>query len=337
MLLSLGGAVAAGAVGGWQARRFLSGEGGSAVTQAAAGEGNSAGKPPSKLIDAHVHVVYAGLPGVPKTKAPDGTLFDAPIDEVARCIQAEMKRANVEHALCMPSRELAASDPLGVEGTRRLAARVPGLHPIGLADPERSDAAHLARVEETLKRGDVVALKAYLGYLHFGADHAGYLPYYRLAARYRIPVIFHTGDTYSHLAKVKYAHPLHIDEVAVDFPETKFVIAHLGNPWLTDAAEVIYKNNKAGVHENVWTDLSGLVVGAAADFDRLRQQGTLKIVKQSVLEALDFAERYDRLLYGSDWPLAPMNVYRDFIREVIPDQHHQAVFYDNAKALFRIG
>lgn len=336
VLLSLGGAAAAGALGGWQACRLLGGKDTPDGSQSAAGNDEPPDGTALKAIDTHVHVVNAKLPGVPNTQAPDGTSFDAPLQELARCVQVEMKRAGVEHALCMPDRQLGATDPLGVERTRLLAELVPGLHPMGLADPERFDADHLARVEETLKRGDVVAFKAYLGYLHHGPDSPGYRPYYRLAAKYSIPVVFHCGDTFSHLAKVKYAHPLNIDEVAVDFPDTKFVIAHLGNPWLTDAAEVVYKNNKAGVQENVWADISGLVVGSAADFDRYRRQGTLKNVTDAVQEALDFAERYDRILYGSDWPLAPMEVYRDLIREVVPKEHHRAVFYGNAKALFRL-
>jgi hypothetical protein len=335
VLMSVGGAVAAGAlgVGTWQACRFF-GRGDSSTSPISdAGEENSTVK---AVIDAHVHVVSVNLPGVPEARAPDGTPFDAPIDQLARCIQAEMRRAKVEHALCMPRRELSMADPLGVEGTRRLATRVPGLHPIGLADPERFDDAHVQRVEDTLTRGDVVALKAYLGYLHHGPQSPGYRPYYELASKYKIPVIFHCGDTFSHLAKVKYAHPLHVDDVAVDFPETNFVIAHLGNPWLQDAAEVIYKNNKKGGKENVWADLSGLVVGSEEDFQSYRQQGSLKTIRDDVRKALDFAERPDRFLYGSDWPLAPMAVYRDFIREIVPKQHHQAVFYDNAKALFRL-
>jgi hypothetical protein len=218
MLLSLGGAVAAGALGGWQACRFLGGRSSDLNQVMGVGNENPPGNAAMKVIDAHVHVVNVKLPGVPKTQAPDGTSFEAPVDQLAKAIQAEMSRANVEHALCMPGRELGATDPLGVEGTRRLATLVPGLHPIGLADPERFDGDHLARVEETLKRGDVVALKAYLGYLHYGPGSPGYRPYYRLAAKYRIPVIFHCGDTYSHLAKVKYAHPLPVDEIAVDFP-----------------------------------------------------------------------------------------------------------------------
>jgi predicted TIM-barrel fold metal-dependent hydrolase len=333
-LLKLSGAAVAGAVlgiAGWEARRFFTGP-------ANPTDIPKKPAPPVKkvVIDTHVHLVDTNLRGVPEKSAPDGTSFRSPPERLAKTIQAQMTEANVEHALCMPRREMDAKDPLGVEGTRRLAALVPGLHPIGLADPERFDNKHLEGVEESLKRGDVVGLKAYLGYLHHGPESPGYRPYYQLAAKYHIPVIFHSGDTWSHLAKVKYAHPMHIDEVAVDFPETNFVIAHLGNPWLMDAAEVIYKNNKKGVRENVWADLSAFLVGSADHFENYRKQGVFKNIGQDIRKAMEFTERPDRFLFGSDWPLAPMKDYRDFIREIIPEQYHQAVFYDNAKALFKI-
>jgi predicted TIM-barrel fold metal-dependent hydrolase len=124
--------------------------------------------------------------------------------------------------------------------------------------------------------------------------------------------------------------------VAVDFPETNFVLAHMGNPWLMDAAELIYKNNKPKFRENVWGELSGLIVGSAANFEQYRKEGALEIVMNDVRKAIGFAERPDRILYGSDWPLAPMATYRDFIRELVPQEFHRAVFYDNARALFGI-
>ncbi len=182
----------------------------------------------------------------------------------------------------------------------------------------------------------MVAFKAYLGYLHFPPDHPGYLPYYRLAAKHKIPVIFHTGDTWSHIARLKYAHPLPLDDLAVDFPETNFVLAHAGNPWLLDAAELIYKNNKPGFRENVWADLSGLLVGTAEVFAAYRREGVLKSVIHDVRRAIEFAERPDRFLFGSDWPLAPIDVYLDFIRDLVPPQHHQLVFHDNAASLFKL-
>jgi len=219
---------------------------------------------------------------------------------------------------------------LGVNATRQIACLVPGVYAVGVADPARTDADHLRRVEEELKQGTVKALKGYSGCLHYGPDSLGYAPYYGLAARYGVPFIFHTGDTYSSRAKVKFAHPLLVDEAAVDHPDVNFVMAHCGNPWLIDAAEVVYKN------ANVWADLSGLLVGDAADFDEMSQRGTLEKVARNVADAIDYSERLDRFLYGSDWPLAPMSSYRSFIEMIVPEEHRAAVFADNARELFRL-
>jgi predicted TIM-barrel fold metal-dependent hydrolase len=247
--------------------------------------------------------------------------------------------AGVEHALCMPKWKITEDDPLGIAETLEIASLTPGLglHPVGFADPTRTDEGHLRRVDEALKNRRVKALKAYLGYLHHGADSPGYRPYYELGAKHNIPVIFHTGDNYSRLAKVKYAHPLSIDEVAVDHPATRFVIAHMGYPWLVDAAEVIFKNNQSGGPENVWADLSGFVVGTAEDFAHLRRQGSLELVIAEVRKSLYYTQRPDRLMFGSDWPLAPMSVYRDFIGELVPGEYHQQVFRENALKFFDLG
>jgi uncharacterized protein len=78
------------------------------------------------------------------------------------------------------------------------------------------------------------------------------------------------------------------------------------------------------------------VVGSSAEFQEYRTKGLLKAVAQDIRKAFDYAERPHRFLYGSDWPLAPMATYRDFMREVIPEEHHQAIFRDNAKELFGI-
>jgi predicted TIM-barrel fold metal-dependent hydrolase len=276
------------------------------------------------MIDTHVHVVDPGLPG----QKPMPPLLGGPPEALADALGRQMKEAGVTHALAMGRWDAPADDPLGVSGTLRLAALVPGLHPVGVADPTRTHPDHLRRAEAQLKQGQVKALKAYLGYLHHGPDSPGYLPYYHLAATYRLPVIFHTGDTYSTKAKVRFAHPLLVDEVAVDHPGVRFVLAHLGNPWLTDAAEVVYKN------ENVWADLSGLLVGDEAFFRAGANQDAIRQAAEAVGKALRYSEKPDRFLYGSDWPLVPMDPYRRFIESIVPEAHRPAVFGGNARSLF---
>jgi predicted TIM-barrel fold metal-dependent hydrolase len=278
------------------------------------------------MIDAHIHVVPPKLPGVGSLSP----LLDEPLERLATTLRREMEAAGVQQALAMGSWMALAADPLGVEGTLRVARTVPGLHAIGVADPTISDPGHFHRVDALLAAGQVKALKGYLGYLHYGPDHPNYLPYYELAARHDVPFIFHTGDTYSPKAKLRFAHPLLVDDAAVDHPQVRFVLAHIGNPWLTEAAEVIYKN------VNVWADLSGLVVSDVSAFVAEERQEMLQDLIAGLRRAFRYAERPNRFLYGSDWPLAPMLAYRDFIRGAIPEVYHAQVFEENARLLFRI-
>ncbi|MBI1914661.1 MAG: amidohydrolase [Planctomycetes bacterium] len=278
------------------------------------------------MIDTHVHVVPPGLPGVGSLNlCPEGGAA-----EVATRLRGEMADTGVSQALAMGAWNTGPDDPLGINETLHLARAVPGLHAIGIADPLRSDPDHLRRAEAVLASGQVKGLKAYLGYLHYPPDHPGYVPYYELAARFKLPFVFHTGDTYSPNAKVRFAHPLLVDDVAVDHSDVRFVLAHAGNPWLTDAAEVVYKN------VNVWADLSGLVVGGLAAFAAEERQELLQEASAALRRAFRYAERPNRFLYGSDWPLAPMGAYRDFICASIPEIYHPLVFEDNARLLFRL-
>jgi predicted TIM-barrel fold metal-dependent hydrolase len=276
------------------------------------------------MIDTHIHVVPPRLPGV----GPLDPLLNGPPEAVADALRQQMAAAGVTQALAMGSWRGGDDDPLGVAATLRVAARVPGLHAIGVADPTRVDADHLRRAAAALSTGRVRALKAYLGYLHYGPEHPHYTPYYDLAARYRVPFVFHTGDTYSPYAKLRFAHPLLVDDVAVNHPDVRFVLAHLGNPWTRDAAEVVYKNM------NVWADLSGLVVGDEAAFTAEDRQDILSDLRHDVQRAFRYAERPNRFLYGTDWPLAPMPAYRDFVRTLIPTVFHDQVFAENARLLF---
>jgi len=279
------------------------------------------------MIDVHVHAVPPNLPGT-GTLAP---LLTAAPEVVAAELRRQMQAAGITTALAMGEWHTGPDDPLGVARTLRIAEQVPGLKAIGVADPTKTDAAHFARVEETLRAGKVVALKCYLGYLHFEPAHPNYRRYYELAARYNLPVMFHTGDTYSPRAKLKYAHPLGVDEVAVDHPDARFVMCHIGNPWTTDCAEVVYKNM------NVWADLSGLIVGDDADFASEEGRETMAELAVVIRRTIGYSERPNRFLFGTDWPLAPLPAYRDFIQAAVPAEYHESVFEENARRLFRLG
>jgi uncharacterized protein len=275
-------------------------------------------------IDCHIHVVPPALPGVGSLSP----ILRSNVSNVAVAIKREMQLAGIDQVLAMGEYRCTDTDPLGVTSTLAIAERVPGLRVIGICDPLRGDdILHLKRVETMLADPRVAALKCYLGYLHYEPAHAGYRRYYELAGMYKKPVIFHTGDTYSAQAKLKYALPVGVDEVAVDHPETKFVLAHLGNPWMVEAAEVIYKNI------NVWADLSGLLVGEDVDF----ASETVQDVMSRLRAAFRFAERPNRFVFGTDWPLIPIAAYAEFVRRSIPAEFHELVFSETPARLFGLG
>lgn len=183
----------------------------------------------------------------------------------------------------------------------------------------------LRELSDYLREGVVKGLKLYPGYEPFYPYDPRCRVLYDLALEYDVPVMIHTGDTYTPKAKVRFAHPLNVDDVAVDFPELKLVICHVGNPWIRDCMEVVYKN------KHVHADISGLVLG---DFTERFEAFMLAQVKDMILYAGD--PHY--LLYGTDWPICRMRTYLKFVRELgLPTDHLEMILWRNANRLFRLG
>lgn len=159
-----------------------------------------------------------------------------------------------------------------------------------------------SKFAEWYQEGKIVAVKFYTGYEHFyPVDHSAVLSRLEDVG---CPAIFHSGDCLNSVkcAKLKYAHPLHIDEVAVDFPKMNFIIAHMAYPWVRDAAEVCYKN------ANVYSDMSGFVYGKFEGDDIRKFSNTIN-------SFLDIAGN-DKLLFGTDWPISDQRSYLDTVDEL---------------------
>lgn len=184
-------------------------------------------------------------------------------------------------------------------------------------------------VEKHFQRKNCVGIKLYPGYNHFYIYDSVLDPFYQLAMHYKKVVAVHTGLTATANALLKFSHPLLVDEAATRYPRVQFVMCHIGNPWLADSVAVLMKNG------NVAADLSGLLEGridSMPDF-LTRKKGYIQFLT-GWLECLD---RYDRLLYGTDWPLVNIGNYIEFIASLIPKQHHDAVFFANANRIYELG
>lgn len=78
------------------------------------------------------------------------------------------------------------------------------------------------------------------------------LEIYRYCVRHGLPVLFHVGTSFISGTYLEYSRPIHFDAIAVDFPELRMVLAHLGHPWEGETIAVIRR------HPHVYADLSAL-------------------------------------------------------------------------------
>lgn len=190
----------------------------------------------------------------------------------------------------------------------------------------------LRQFEKWLRTDQVYGAKFYPGYEHFYPGSRRFMtlfrPYLKLLQRYNRPAMFHSGDLLRDEtttgARLKYAHPLWIDDLAVEMPYLKIVICHMGYPWVIDAAEVCYKN------PNVWTDLSGFVYGKTTPDDYFKFQKFLGRFREVCPDP-------KKLIFGTDWPVADHHEsYLYTLKALIPAHEHELVFHGNAELVFGI-
>jgi len=102
---------------------------------------------------------------------------------------------------------------------------------------------------------------------------------YRMAEENGIPVMIHTGTSIFPGARNKYGDPIYVDDVAVDFPKLRILLAHGGRPLWMDTALFLLRR-----HRNVYLDISG-------------------IPPRSLLEYFPRLESIaHKTLFGTDWP-----------------------------------
>jgi hypothetical protein len=271
-------------------------------------------------IDVHVHV-NASLTG-------RGFPPDSPEGAVAQVFGSELLLNVPELADYYRERRMAAvcfmvdtvrwGGPVSNDEILRLAAEHEDvLIPFVSIDPHRPDAADEAR--RLIAQHRVRGFKFHPSLQAFFPDDRLAYPLYEVIAEHRLPAVFHTGQTAvgSGLkggggVLLKYSNPIHLDEVAADFPEMQVVMAHPSVPWQDEALSV-------AVHKaNVWIDLSG--------WSPKYFPPQLVRYANSLLK--------DKVLFGTDFPaLTPERWLRDFDTLEIKPEVRPLILKENARRL----
>jgi predicted TIM-barrel fold metal-dependent hydrolase len=150
-------------------------------------------------------------------------------------------------------------------------------------------------------------------------DRSAY-PLFELIQEHGLVALFHTGQTGVGAGqrggggiRVKYANPLHLDDVAADFPDMDIVMAHPSFPWQDEALSVA--THKPRVH----IDLSGW---------------SPKYFPPQLVQYANTLLR-EKVLFGSDFPvITPERWMSDFDRLEIKPEVRPLILKENAARLF---
>lgn len=170
-------------------------------------------------------------------------------------------------------------------------------------------------------------------------DADAYMPFYEEAAKYRMPILFHTGilsfpPDYRGACRIDHMRPARLDRIARSFPELPIIGAHLGTPWCDEAVGL------ALARPNIYFDLCGgsglpqwgsrlkwcLAPFAGADWMRDDEHLALRLFR-------------DKFLFGTDSALIERWVLRsedvlDYLK--IPAEIRENFYWKTAAGLLGI-
>jgi len=285
-------------------------------------------RPPYAVIDAHVHI------------AP----WDQLRADAAASLAVGRNGMDEVHAVCRDTYRLVdymdarsierlvmvnyvAPDVVGFTESANdfsagMARAFPDrLIPLGGIDPRRvKDVA--GEMDRLLGDLRLRGIKIHPPHQHFRANAylhdpelRGLATVYEKCIEYNAPVMFHTGTSIFPRARNKYGDPIDLDDLIVDFPELRIIVAHGGRPLWMDTALFLLRRSP-----NVILDISS-------------------VPPRNLLSYFPWIERVaDQAIFGSDWP-GPMimdigrNV-EDFYALPLAEETKRKILRDNALRVF---
>ncbi|MBI2875692.1 MAG: amidohydrolase [Candidatus Tectomicrobia bacterium] len=177
-----------------------------------------------------------------------------------------------------------------------MARQYPGrVIPFAGIDPRRSGAPQL--FEKCVEQWGVRGLKFHpdAGYYPNGKEAYALL---EIAEKNGLTLLTHTGPL-PPPSRGKFAHPIHLDDLGVDFPTLKVIAAHMGDYWWRDWAAISH------FRPNLFGDLAEWQFPAFQKYEKFCRD---------LREAIDTAG-IEKVVFGSDSPVfEPATPMRDWLK-----------------------
>ncbi len=267
------------------------------------------------IVDIHVHPVFAGMPIHPGldqlSQAYYGReMLRLSVDDFIR----ELDRAKVDKAVLLTVAWKNQPVRQRNEATAALVKQQPDRFiGFGSFDPNAGKDA-IAEVEYAIERLKLSGVKVIAQNVEVPYNADCFYPVYEKIQGLGIPIIFHTGPSFLH-TQTKYWSANALEEVALDFPRMKMILAHMGMQNYMEVQSLLVR------HPNVYTDLSFWPLHPI-----YRRLIPWTLLEETVP---------DKILLGSDFPVGQTPAEAVEAVESLPVSYHfkQKILDENAGKL----
>jgi predicted TIM-barrel fold metal-dependent hydrolase len=213
-----------------------------------------------------------------------------------RDLREDMTAASVDHAVVHAEYETGdPADALNESLAKLVASDRSHFSGFGTISMERFSIRRALEQLDHIKALGLVGMGCQPSFVGMPIDDRRLYPIYVRCAELGLPVALHTGINYTTHQPIKNDHPLQVDQVACDLPDVTIIACHAGWPWVVEMVAVMRK------HPKVYAEFGGLAPKYV-----LAQNTGWEVMHRFMNSVLS-----DQVLFGTDWPVYPMNTALD--------------------------
>lgn len=249
------------------------------------------------IIDAHMHLPYFSL----GMESKRDTLLE------------RMQQSGISYGIVISDSSFV-SEIGNVQQCVDIFSDIPNVFIIGGISPLIEYEEQLKILDRYLRNHQIVGIKLFCGHEEFYLNDIRLESVYAMAAKYEVPILFHSGWENS-----QFAAPQIVKKVAKKYPYINLLCCHLFYPKVIECLE------RLNDFSNVYFDLSSI-----AD-DELLARNFAK-------ELSEYIRRMpNRFLFGSDYAGCDQMKHIRFIQGLdITDKQRERLFYQNAVDFYRL-
>lgn len=291
---------------------------------------------PKSEADPSIAAITTGRPGTPFPDAlprPPGYGFEnyaqvfrqathrkpstgeKPDDGGLKQLVADMDRAGIEAGLLV-----GASNSM----VRRIHQEHPGrfftLVTINPMDGMRG----VRELERLVREEGAGGIRVSPLYTCIPANDRRYYPLYAKCVELDVPVRVYTSMTYANDRPYDLAHPRHLDDIAVDFPELRIIAGLAGWPWITDMVGLLRR------HPNLYCDTAAhrprYLAQPGSGWEQFMQFGNT-LLQDKIMVGLS------RYLFGCPFE----ELIQEYQQLPLKEKVIEKWLYGNAARFFRLG